>query len=149
MAYKRTLGEKFALGLAGAIYGDQIEKISFDDRYVGELRTNYEIISFARLYFSDNQRKSHLIEFFTSISGVDEGGILNRFVNDEGYAVYGFGTESYIRGGFGGGYGYRFLFVGGKLVVEAQFGVRTNFDINGLMVNAAFVRMGIKIGYRF
>ena len=150
LAYERTLGKKFAFGIAGAIYGDRIEEISFDDYYrERELRTNYEIFPFARLYFNGNQRWSHFIEVFGSISDVDESGRLLRYVNDLGYGVYGLGTKNYTRGGVGGGYGYRFLFLGERLAVEAQFGLRTNFDINVIIFNAALVRTGIKVGYRF
>ncbi|MGB6151204.1 MAG: hypothetical protein WBG48_04365 [Pricia sp.] len=150
LAYERTLGRKFALGIAGAVYGDRIEEISFDDAYrERELKTNYEIMPFARLYFNGNQHKSHFIEIFGSISGVDESGRLVRSVNDQGYGVYGFGTTSYTRGGLGGGYGYRFLFLDGRLAAEAQFGLRTNFDVNFILLNGALVRTGIKIGYRF
>lgn len=150
LAYERTLGKRFALGVAGAVYGDRIEEITFDDEYnERELRTNYEIMPFARLYFGGNQRRSHFIEVFGSISGVDESGRLVRFVNDKGYGVYGFGTESYTRGGLGGGYGYRFLFLDGRLAAEAQFGLRTNFDVNFIIFNAALVRTGIRVGFRF
>jgi len=150
LSYERVLGNKFALGISGAIYGERIEEISLDDTYGGlELRTKYELMPFARIYFGGNQRKSHFLEVFGSISGVDEKGRLVRSNTDAGFGVYTLGTESYTRGGVGLGYGYRFLFLEGRLVAEAQFGVRTNFDVNFVVLNAAFVRTGIKIGYRF
>jgi len=150
LSYERTLGKKFAFGIAGAIYGERIEEISVDDEYNElDLRTRYEIMPFGRIYFGGNQNRSHFLEVFGSLSGVDETGRLVRSDNDQGFGVYDFGTESYVRGGLGVGYGYRFLFLENKLAVEAQFGLRTNFDINFLVLNAALVRTGIKIGYRF
>ncbi len=150
LSYERTLNKKFAVGFAAAIYGDRIKEISVDDEYYERnLRTKNEVMPFVRVYFSGNQRKSHFLELFGSISGVDETGRLVRTVNDQGYGVYRLGTESFTRGGFGLGYGYRFLFLDGKLVGEAQFGLRTNFDVNFLVLNAALVRTGLKVGYRF
>lgn len=150
LSYERSLGQKFGVGISGAIYGDRIEEISVDDSYNElELRTKYEILPFARIYFGGNQKSSHFLETFGSISGVDESGSLVRSNNDQGYGVYSLGTESYIRGGLGIGYGYRFLFLDDKLMAEAEFGVRTNFDVNFIVLNAALVRTGIRIGYRF
>lgn len=148
--YERALGNKFALGLAGAVYSEEIEEITANDNYQGrDLTTKYEIMPFARIYFGGNQRKSHFLEAFGSISGVEESGRLIRTINEEGFGVYGLGTKSYARGGLGIGYGYRFLFFEGKMSVEAQFGIRTNFDVTFIVLNAALIRTGIRIGYRF
>lgn len=150
VTYERAFGQKFALGIASAIYGDRIEALTFDDSYGEfELMTKYEIMPFARIYFGGNQRKSHFLEVFGSLSGVDETGRLVRSINEQGFGVYDLGTESYVRGGLGVGYGYRFLFLEGRWVAEAQFGLRTNFDVNFIVLNAALVRTGIKVGYRF
>ncbi len=148
--YERTLGGNFAIGVGGAIYGDTFQDLSFDDSYrAGELTTKYEITPFTRLYFNGNQNNSHILEIFGSISGVEESGRYIRSVNPEGFGVYDIGVKSFTRGGFGMGYAYRFLFMEGKLVAEAQLGLRTNFDVSFVVVNAALVRTGIKIGYRF
>ncbi len=150
VAYERTLGGKFAVGLGAAVYGEPFEDLTIDDSYRGgSLRTKNEIMPFARIYFNGNQKKSHFLEVLGSFSRVDESGRLIRSVNEEGNGVYDIGVRSYTRGGLGMGYGYRFLLVDDKLVLEAQLGLRTNFDVNFIVLNAALVRTGIKIGYRF
>ncbi len=147
--YERALGSKFALGLAVAVYGENIKDLTVDSFNEATLRTKNEVMPFARLYFNGNQNNSHLLEIFGSFSQVDEDGRLVRSVNDAGFGVYDIGVESYTRGGFGIGYGYRFLLMDDKLVLEGQFGLRTNFDLNFVVLNAALIRTGIKIGYRF
>ncbi len=149
-SYERSLGNKFAVGIGAAVYGEDFENLTIDDSYGGgTLRTKNEIMPFARIYFNGNQNNSHLLEVFGSFSRVDEDGRLVRSLNDVGNGVYDIGVESYTRGGFGLGYGYRFLLLDNKLALEAQFGLRTNFDLNFVVLNAALVRTGIKIGYRF
>jgi hypothetical protein len=104
---------------------------------------------FVRLYFQGTQNKSHFLEVFGSISDVEESDIFVRNTNEEGFGVYEQGTNSYTAGGFGFGYGYRFLLPNNKWVLEAQLGIRTNFDTNFFVLDATLVRTGIKVGYRF
>lgn len=146
--YERTIANKWAIGLAGAIYGARGTELAtgYDNL---EYRTNYEVMPFVRLYFQGAQNKSHFVEIFGSLSETEESGRLVRSVNEEGYGVYGIGTKVYTVGGLGAGYGYRFLFLQKRLVLEAQFGIRTNFEVNFILLNAAAVRTGIRVGYRF
>jgi len=149
LSYERVIANKFAIGIAGGIYGNRISEISTQDTYYNSYDTNYEIMPFARLYFQGAQNKSHFLELFGSISNVEESNSFVRNTNEEGFGVYELGTNEYTAGGLGIGYGYRFLLPNNKWVLEAQFGVRTNFDVDFILLNVAFVRTGIKIGYRF
>ncbi|WP_289060637.1 hypothetical protein [uncultured Zobellia sp.] len=148
LSYERIVANKWAVGLSGAIYGDRIEELDTEGSYYNRT-TNFEIMPLVRLYINGTQKKSHFFEIFGSVSQVDEAGRYVRIVNDQGYGVYTIGTETYTVGGLGTGYGYRFLFIDNKLVVEAQLGLRTNFSTNFIFFNAALVRTGIRVGYRF
>lgn len=148
LSYERTIANKWAVGLAGAIYGERATELTTSYDYY-EYKTNYEIMPFVRIYFQGAQNKSHFVELFGSLSETEESGRLVRSVNEEGYGVYSIGTKIYMVGGLGAGYGYRFLFLQKRLVLEAQFGIRTNFEVNFILLNAAAVRTGIKVGYRF
>lgn len=146
--YERTIANKWAIGLAGAVYGERGTELTTASSYY-EYRTNYEVMPFIRVYFQGAQNKSHFVELFGSVSQVDETGRLVRTVNEAGFGVYSIGIKTYTVGGLGAGYGYRFLFLDKKLVLEAQFGIRTNFDVNFYFLNGAVVRTGIRVGYRF
>lgn len=146
--YERTIANKWAIGLAGAIYGERSRDLSTASSYY-DYKTNYEVMPFARIYFQGAQNKSHFVELFGSLSGVEESGRFIRSTNGAGYGVYSIGTKSYTVGGLGAGYGYRFLLCEKRLLLEAEFGVRTNFDAAFLFLNGAVVRTGIKVGYRF
>ncbi|WP_276168972.1 DUF3575 domain-containing protein [Zobellia alginiliquefaciens] len=148
MSYERTVANKWAVGVSSAVYGDDIKELDTDNSSYNRT-TNFEIMPFVRLYLNGTQTKSHFFEIFGSISEVDETGRYVRTINDQGYGVYAIGTKTYTVGGLGTGYGYRFLFVKNRLVVEAQLGIRTNFSTNYIFLNVAFVRTGIRIGYRF
>jgi len=149
LSYERTIANKWALGLAGAIYGDRIQELSTEGSYNNSYDTNYELMPFARIYFQGAQNKSHFLELFGSLSQVVESDRFIRTNNSEGFGVYERGENKYTAGGLGIGYGYRFLLLDRKLVLEAQFGVRTNFNSNFLILNGSLVRTGIKVGYRF
>jgi hypothetical protein len=148
LTYERTIANKWALGLAGAIYGARAAELATGDNYF-EYKTNYEVMPFVRVYFQGAQNKSHFVEIFGSLSEAEERGRAVRSVNEEGFGVYAIGTRIYTVGGLGAGYGYRFLLLQKRLVLEAQFGIRTNFEIDFILLNAAIVRTGIKVGYRF
>ncbi|MGS0526033.1 hypothetical protein ACU8V7_13520 [Zobellia nedashkovskayae] len=79
---------------------------------------------------NSTKTNGHFFEVFGSISQVEQTGGYVRNVNDQGYGVYVIGSENYIVGGLGTGYGYRFLFMKNRLVVEGQLGIRTNFSTN-------------------
>ncbi|MFS4492466.1 DUF3575 domain-containing protein [Maribacter sp. 2308TA10-17] len=146
--YERTVANKWAIGLAGAVYGERGSDLSTGSSYF-EYKTIYEIMPYMRLYFQGAQNKSHFVELFGSISQVEETGRVVRTVNDAGFGVYQIGTKTYSVGGLGAGYGYRFLFLDKRLVLEAQFGIRTNFNVDFYFLNGAVVRTGIRVGYRF
>ncbi|MRI01948.1 DUF3575 domain-containing protein [Kriegella sp. EG-1] len=148
ISYERTIANKWAIGLAGALYGNRGEELNTSyDNY--DYHTKFELMPFARIYFQGAQNKSHFIEIFGSLSKVEERGRIIRSTNEFGYGVYNIGVKDYTVGGLGTGYGYRFLFLERKLVVEAQIGLRTNFNIDFILLNVAAVRTGIKVGYRF
>ena len=149
LSYERTIANKWTLGLAGAIYGDGIQELSTEGSYDNRYDTNYELMPFIRVYFQGTQNKSHFLELFGSISEVVESDRFIRVTNPEGFGVYERGENKYTAGGLGLGYGYRFLLLDKKLVLEAQFGVRTNFNSNFIILNGTLVRTGIKVGYRF
>jgi hypothetical protein len=149
LTYERVIANKWAIGVAGAVYGDRISEISTQAGGVDILDTNYELMPFVRLYFQGAQNKSHFIELFGSLSNVEDKNSFVRNTNDEGFGVYVRGVNEYTAGGLGFGYGYRFLLPNDKWVLEAQFGIRTNFDVSFIVLDAALVRTGIKIGYRF
>lgn len=146
--YERTLGRKFAIGIGWASYGQgyyDLELESNGNDYV----TQFEITPFGRWYFNGNKRKSHILEIFASINQSKEQDRFMRNTTDEGFGVYERGTETNTNFGMGVGYGYRFLFLEERLAVEAQLGLRTNFDfIFGIPISS-FVRSGIRVGYRF
>ncbi|MBC6997696.1 DUF3575 domain-containing protein [Cytophaga sp. FL35] len=148
LSYERAVANKWAVGVGGALYGNGFENLSTND-YSYDQETKYEVAPFVRLYFNGAQKKSHFLEIFGSLSEVEESGRYIRHVNEEGYGVYTIGTKTFIVGGLGIGYGYRFLFLEDKLVLEPQFGIRTNFDVDFIFLNGALVRTGIKVGYRF
>ncbi|MFS4468800.1 hypothetical protein [Maribacter sp. 2210JD10-5] len=150
LSYERTIANTWAVGLAGAIYGDRISELSTGSSGdIDRFDTNYEIMPFGRLYFQGAQNKSHFIELFGSLSQVTESRRFVRNTNVEGFGVYERGIEEYTVGGLGFGYGYRFLLLEKKLVLEGEFGIRTNFNTDFFFLNATLVRTGIKVGYRF
>ena len=149
LSYERTVANKWAIGLSGAIYGEGFSDFSTDSSGYYDRITNYEITPFVRFYLNGAQKKSHFFEFFGSIAEVDESGGYLRNVNEEGYGVYSIGAKTYTVGGLGAGYGYRFLLLKKKMVLEAQLGIRTNFNVDFFLLNGALVRTGIKVGYRF
>lgn len=149
LTYERTIANKWAVGLAGAIYGDRIRELSSEGSFNNKYDTNYEVMPFVRVYFQGAQSKSHFLELFGSLSEVVESGRFIRRTNSEGLGVYERGENTYTAGGLGIGYGYRFLLLDKKLVLEAQFGVRTNFNTSFIVLNGTLVRTGIKVGYRF
>lgn len=150
ITYERTIVNIWAIGLAGAIYGNSFNELSSTtSNYGTKFDTNYEVTPFVRVYFQGAQNKSHFLELMGSISKVEETGRFVRSNNPEGFGVYNRETRLLTLGGLGLGYGYRFLFVDKRLVLEAQIGYRTNFDSNFITPTGAPVRSGIKVGYRF
>lgn len=149
LSYERTIANKWAIGLSGAIYGDRIQELSTEGNYDNKYDTNYEVMPFVRVYFQGAQNKSHFLELFGSLSQVTESGRFLRTTNPEGFGVYRRGETTYTAGGLGIGYGYRFFLLDRRMVLEAQFGVRTNFNTSFIVLNGTLVRTGIKIGYRF
>lgn len=149
LSYERTIANKWAIGVAAAIYGDRADELSIDDDFYNDYVTQFEVMPFARVYFQGAQKKSHFVELFGSISKVSDSGGFVRNTTDDGFGVYQRGVKEYTAGGLGAGYGYRFLFFENRFLVEAQIGIRTNFDVNFIVLNGALVRTGIKVGYRF
>ena len=148
--YERTIANKWALGIGGSIYSNGFNKLSTTrTRFGTDFDTNYEITPFMRLYFQGAQNKSHFVEIFGSLTGVDEPGRFVRSTNEEGFGVYNREITSKTRVGLGAGYGYRFFLLNDRMVLEAQFGFRTNFDSEFIVVTGALVHTGIKVGYRF
>lgn len=147
--YERTIANKWAIGFGGIIYGDSYNELSSTTSSFGtKFDTNYEITPFIRVYFQGAQNKSHFLELFGSLSQVEESGRFVRSTNAAGFGIYNRETRSLSLGGLGIGYGYRFLLLEDKFVLEAQFGLRTNFDTNFIVLTGAPVRAGIKVGYR-
>lgn len=148
LTYERTLGNHFSIGLAGSSYGKPHKQLNLEyDGYRNS--TNHEINPFGRWYINGTQSKSHFLELFGSVNEVVEGGKRIRITNEAGYGVYVFGDEKMTNYGLGVGYGYRFLLLENKLVLEAQFGLRTNFEVGFLFYEPSIVRTGIRVGYRF
>lgn len=147
--YERIIANKWAVGIAGALYGDNIQELSTEGTYDNKYDTNYEVMPFVRVYFQGAQNKSHFLELFGSLSQVTESGRFLRTTNSAGFGVYARGENSYTAGGLGIGYGYRFLLFDKRWIVEPQFGVRTNFNTTFGLLNGTLVRTGIKVGYRF
>lgn len=147
--YERIFGNHFALGIGGSTYGNAHKRAGFETRSSYEYVTNYEITPYGRVYFNGAQRKSHFLELFASFNESEEFDQFVRTTNEEGYGVY---TKSSLfdnKVGLGIGYGYRFLLCKNRLLLEAQFGLRTNFDAFFIFPDGAVVRTGIRVGYRF
>ena len=148
--YERTIANKWAIGLGAIRYGDPFNELSSTTSSFGtQFDTNYEITPFVRIYFQGAQNKSHFLELFGSLTRVKESGRFVRSTNTDGFGVYNRENRVLSLGGMGIGYGYRFLLLQKKLVLEAQFGFRTNFDTSFIVLTGAPARAGIKIGYRF
>jgi len=147
LTYERTLGNHFSIGFSGSLYGNPHKELNLVyDGYRNS--TNHEINPFGRWYINGTQQRSNFLEFFGSINEGVETDKRMRIVNELGYGVYVFGDEKKTNYGLGVGYGYRFLLVDTKLVLEAQFGLRTNFEVGFLFFEPSIVRTGIRVGYR-
>lgn len=149
LTYERTVANKWAVGIAGAVYGDRIQELSTEGSYDNRYDTDYEVMPFVRAYFQGAQNKSHFLELFGSLSQVTESGRFLRTTNSNGFGVYRRGENTYTAGGLGIGYGYRWFLLDRKMVLEAQFGIRTNFNTEFIILSGTLVRTGIKVGYRF
>lgn len=147
LSYERSIANKWAIGLAGAVYGERVSDLSTD--YNRDLKTKFEIMPFGRVYFQGAQNNSHFVELFGSLSKLEEHNRYIRSIKDDGYAVYRIGVKDYMVGGLGAGYGYRLLLLEKRLLLEAQIGLRTNFNADFIFLNVTAIRTGIKIGYRF
>lgn len=79
LSYERTVANKWAVGVGGALYGNGFENLSTSD-YSYDQETKYEITPFVRLYFNGAQEKSHFLEVFGSLSEVEEWGRYIRHV---------------------------------------------------------------------
>ncbi len=146
--YERVLGRKFSIGIGWATYGKGYDNLNLEgDGYTD--RINFEINPYGRLYFNGNQKKSHYLEVFASINESEKSDQFVRNTTDSGYGVYELGIEQRTTFGMGIGYGYRFLLANDRLVLEAQFGIRTNFDFYYGIPDPSIVRSGLRIGYRF
>lgn len=148
-SYERTFGKYFAAGIGITNYGKvhQDLNIELSDTY-SNYKVNFEINPFVRLYINGSQDRSLFVEISGSYNEGEASGRIVRSDNDLGYGVYGFGTKRNSNTGLGTGVGYRFLLLNNKLVLEAQLGVRRNFD-DILYSDISLVRTGIKVGYRF
>lgn len=146
--YEHTLGKKFATGIGWASYGKGYYNLALESEGY-TYATQFEITPFGRWYFNGNQNKSHILEIFASINQSEERNRFVRNTTDEGFGVYERGTETNTNFGMGIGYGYRFLFLKKRLAVEAQVGIRTNFDFFFGIPLSSLVRSGIRLGYRF
>lgn len=148
LTYERTLGKHFTIGLSGVNYGKGHKKLHLETQGIDYV-TNYEINPFVRWYINGTQHKSHFLELFASLNEGEEENRIVRITNDKGYGVYIRGTETFSRFGMGIGYGYRLLLADKRLVLEAQIGLRTNFEFDYFFFDAGIVRTGIGLGYRF
>ena len=146
--YERTIGRKFAFGLGWAKYGKGYYDLEIESEGFN-YATQFEITPFGRLYFNGNRKKSHILEVFASINQSEVRDQFLRNTTDDGFGVYERGTETNTNFGMGVGYGYRFLFLKERLAVEAQLGVRTNFDFFFGIPLSSVVRSGLRVGYRF
>lgn len=147
--YERTLGKHFAIGIGGSLYSDGYRRLEIPDGEGFEYSQEYEITPFGRWYMNGTQRKSHFLELFMSINGGEESDRAIRITNSQGFGVYVIGTEEVTNVGLGGAYGYRFLLLEKRLVLEASLGLRTNFENTYGILNVGIARAGIKVGYRF
>ena len=148
LTFERTLGDHFSIDISGSLYGEphkNMELISAGYR----TSANHEINPFARWYMNGTQRRSHFLELFASSNEVTKENKRVRVVNEEGYGVYVLGDREETNFGLGIGYGYRFFLLDNKLLLEAEFGLRTNFDVGFIFFVPAIVRTGIRVGYRF
>jgi len=148
LTYERTLGKYFSIGLSGVGYGKVHKELNLETQGF-DYTTTYEINPFGRWYMNGTRHKSHFLELFASINEGQEDGRIIRITNEQGYGVYTRGIEKTDNFGLGAGYGYRFLLADNKLVIEAQFALRTNFDFQFFFFDAGIVRTGIRVGYRF
>lgn len=148
ITYERVLSNHFAIGLSTSIYGNSHQNLNLES-FGEDYKINYDFEPFGRWYINGTQRKSHFLEFFGSINESERRGRNVRITNDEGYGVYIIDNEKTTNVGLGTGYGYRFLLIDKKLVLEAQVALRTNFIVDYFFFDVAIVRTGIKVGYRF
>jgi hypothetical protein len=146
--YERVLGRKFAVGIGWSTYGKGYDNLNLEGNGYND-KVNYEINPYGRLYFNGNQKKSHYLEVFASINESEKSDQFVRNTTNSGFGVYELGIEKRTTFGMGIGYGYRFLLANDRLVLEAQFGIRTNFDFYYGIPDPSIVRAGIRIGYRF
>lgn len=147
--FERVLGKRFAIGIGGTTYGNSHQNADLQTISYYDYVTNYEITPYARLYFNGTQKRSHFLELFGSINESEESDQFIRTNNLVGYGVYNRGSKTSINAGLGVGYGYRFLLAKNRLLLEAQIGLRTNFEAVYILPDGALVRTGIRLGYRF
>ncbi|WP_291864987.1 hypothetical protein [Maribacter sp.] len=147
--YERTLNKYFTVGVGGVIYSNAHQKLNLKtaEEY-SNYKVNYEINPYARLYVNGTQKRSHFFEIFGSYNRAETDSGLQRSNNASGYGVYDYGTRNIENVGLGAGYGYRFLAFHKRMSMEAQIGIRTNFE-DVLLFDVGLVRTGIKVGYRF
>ncbi len=137
------------LGWGGTYYGSAHKDLNLESYGSYDHSVNYEVDIFTRVYLQGNQNKSHFFELFGSVNQTQEFGAYIRNINAQGYGVYTVGIDKSVNVGLGTGYGYRFLLLDKKLVLEAQVELRTNFLVDYIFFDVAIVRTGIKVGYRF
>jgi len=151
LTYERTLGTNFAVGSGATIFGKPYLESGIFDGFDTDLEPLYDINPFARWYMNGNQNKSHFLELFGAISRFEKKTEVIRTNNNEGYGVYVYDSKDYTLGGLGMGYGYRFLLLDKKMVLEAQIGIKTHFESDAFfgILEPYIARAGFKVGYRF
>jgi len=149
--YERALGKRFAIGIGGSLFSNFYRSLEIPNGGGTDYNLEYEITPFARWYINSIQTKSHFIEIYMSINGGEEVDEIIRITNPEGFGVYVRGIKEVSNVGLGGAYGYRFLLLENKLVLEASIGLRTNFNRDNYLglLDVAIARTGVKVGYRF
>ncbi|RKR15047.1 hypothetical protein CLV91_1129 [Maribacter vaceletii] len=151
--YERTISKYITAGVGVTSYSNSHNDLNLE-KYDGysDYKVNLEINPFVRLYVHNTQKKSLFIEVLGSYNEaeVNTGRRISRTVNNLGYGVYAYdyGAQKMENIGLGTGVGYRFLLLKNRLVLEAQFGVRTNLK-EIWIYDIGLVRTGIKAGYRF
>ena len=153
ISYERTISKYFTGGVGVTNYSNSHNDLNLEkhDGY-SVYNVNLEINPFVRLYIHSTQKRSFFVEVLGSYNEaeVNTGRRIFRSVNNLGYGVYTYeyGSQKIENIGLGTGVGYRFLLLKNRLVLEAQFGVRTNLK-EIWIYDISLVRTGIKAGYRF
>ncbi|WKX77718.1 hypothetical protein [Zobellia laminariae] len=67
LSYERTVANRWAIGLSGAIYGEGFSDFSTDSSGYYDRITNYEITPFVRFYLNGAQRRAIFLNFLVPL----------------------------------------------------------------------------------